>query len=106
MRQATLFKVNVYVAALYITRPAADPNALLGTAAPYQLILHFVRNVDASDISKGWVEGFARNAQTQAPGVQERISMLTRWMTDIKSGQRLSFRSSQEPDCRRTSMVR
>jgi chalcone isomerase-like protein len=91
MRQATLFKVNVYVAALYVAKPTADPNVLLGAAAPYQLILHFVRSVDASDISKGWVEGFARNAQAQAPGLQERIAMLTRWMTDIKSGQRLQF---------------
>jgi len=91
MRKATLFKVNVYVAALYVAKPTADPSVLLGTAAPYQLILHFVRGVDASDINKGWVEGFARNGQTQTPGLQERIAMLTKWMTDIKSGQRLQF---------------
>src|SRR5450432_2202122 len=50
MRKATIFKVNVYVAALYVAKTSADANALLGAASPYELILHFVRNVDAGDI--------------------------------------------------------
>jgi len=91
LRQATVFKVNVYVAALYVTKLSTDANAILGAPGPYELLLHFVRNVDAGDIDKGWVEGFERNAHAQLPALQERISMLTEWMTDIKSGQRLQF---------------
>jgi Chalcone isomerase-like len=91
MRQATVFKVNVYVAALYVVKTSTDANAILGTPAPYELVLHFVRNVDASDIDKGWAEGFEKNAHAQLPALQERIATLTKWMTDIKSGQRLQF---------------
>ena len=95
IREATVFKVNVYVTALYLAKTSADANAILGAPAPYELILHFVRNVDASDIDKGWAEGFDRNAHGQLAILQERIATLTKWMTDIKSGQRLQF--SSEP---------
>src|SRR5258705_13747129 len=44
LRQAAMFKVNVYVAALYVTKVSPDPNVILGSA-PKQLILHFVRGV-------------------------------------------------------------
>lgn len=91
MRQATVFKVDVYVAALYVAKTSSDANAILGAAAPYQLILHFVRNVGATDIDKGWSEGFARNAGAQLPAFKDRIARLSAWMTDIKSGQRLQF---------------
>ena len=91
LRQATLFKVNVYVAALYLPRPTADASVILTATAPYEMQLHFVRNVGAADIAKGWVEGFQRNGQGAAASGDERIATLRGWMTDIKSGQSMTF---------------
>jgi len=91
LRQATAFKVNVYVAALYVAKASADPAAILGSSAPSQLILHFVRNVDADDLTKAWDEGFARNSKPQLPALKERIAQLNGWMADIKTGQRMTF---------------
>ena len=65
LRQATAFKVNVYVAALYVAKTSSDPNALLGSNAPSELILQFVRNVGADDLRKGWSEGFEKNSKDQ-----------------------------------------
>src|SRR5258705_12779489 len=67
LRQATAFKVNVYVAALYVAKTSNDPNALLGSTAPSQLILQFVRGVGADDLRKGWNEGFEKNSKDQLP---------------------------------------
>ncbi|MGE5669621.1 MAG: chalcone isomerase family protein [Betaproteobacteria bacterium] len=91
LRQATAFKVNVYVAALYVAKPSSDPNALLGSNATTELILQFVRNVGAEDLRKGWSEGFEKNAKDQLPALKERIAELNGWMTDVKSGERLTF---------------
>jgi len=91
LRQATLFKVNVYVAALYLARPTADANAILNGAVPYEMQLHFVRNVGAADIAKGWVEGFQRNGQGTQASSDERAATLRGWMTDIKSGESMVF---------------
>ncbi len=91
MRQATAFKVNFYVAALYVAKTSSDPNALLGSNAPSELILQFVRNVGAEDLRKGWSEGFEKNAKDQLPALKERIAELNGWMADVKSGERLTF---------------
>jgi hypothetical protein len=91
MRQATAFKVNVYVAALYVAKPSSDPNALLASNTPSELILEFVRNVGADDVRKGWSEGFEKNAKDELPALKERIGELNGWMADIKSGERLTF---------------
>lgn len=91
LRQATVFKVNVYVAALYVAKTSSDPKALLSANTPSELILQFVRNVGADDLRKGWSEGFEKNAKDQLPALKERIAMLNGWMVDVKTGERLTF---------------
>jgi hypothetical protein len=91
LRQATMLKVNVYVGALYVAKTTNDPGAVLGANAPYELVLHFVRDVGAADVRKGWEEGFEKNAKGQLPALKERIAKLNGWMTDVKAGQRLTF---------------
>src|SRR5437762_12475441 len=91
LRQATAFKVNVYVAALYVAKSSSDPNALLGANTPSELILQFVRNVGADDLQKGWSEGFEKNSKDQLPALKERIATFNGWMADVKTGERLTF---------------
>lgn len=91
LRQATVFKVNVYVAALYVAKTSSDPNALQASNAPSELILHFVRSVGADDLRKGWSEGFEKNSRDQLPVLKERIATLNGWMADVQSGDRLTF---------------
>jgi len=91
LRQATMLKVSVYVAALYTAKPSADPNAILGSDTPKELILQFVRDVGADDLRKGWEEGFEKNAKGQLPALKERIETFKGWTAAIKTGQRLTF---------------
>jgi hypothetical protein len=91
LRQATAFKVNVYVGALYVTKASADANALLASNGPSEVIIQFVRNVGADDLRKGWSEGFEKNSEGQLPALKDRIATLNGWMTDVKSGDRLIF---------------
>src|SRR6185312_2909860 len=91
VRKATFLKVNVYVAALYVARPSRDAGTLIDSRDLQELTLHFVRAVGASDIRKGWSEGFERSAAAQLPALQARVATLNGWMTDVQSGQRLTF---------------
>lgn len=91
LRQAMVLKVNVYVAALYVVKPSTDADAILAANTPKELILHFVRHVSSTDLNEAWEESFANNPKEQVPILQERIEMLKGWMTDMKSGQRLTF---------------
>jgi hypothetical protein len=91
MRKATFLKVNVYVGALYVTHPSHDPQPLIDPGTPAELILHFVRNVGAGDLKNAWKEGFERVAKDQMAALGARVTMLNSWMSDIKTGQRLTF---------------
>jgi len=91
LRQATMLKVNVYVAALYVANVSSDANGILGSNTPKALVLHFVRDVSGADLNKAWEEGFATNAKDRLPALKERIGKLKGWMADMKTGQRLSF---------------
>ncbi|HEY1269570.1 MAG TPA: chalcone isomerase family protein [Candidatus Binatia bacterium] len=87
LRQATALKVNVYVAGLYVDKPSNDPKAILESNAPKEIVLHFVRNVSASDLNKAWEEGFEK----QRGAFKNDLATLEGWMTDMKTGQRLTF---------------
>jgi hypothetical protein len=91
LRQATMLKVNVYIAALYVPKTSSDPNVLLSSPGPNELILQFVRNVGADDIRKGWTEGFEKNSKDQMPALKDRIAMLNGWMADVKTGDKVMF---------------
>jgi len=91
LRQATILKVNVYVAALYTAKATSDSNAILGSNTPKRLVLHFVRDVGAADLNKAWDEGFEANAKAQFPALKQRVENLKSSMADMKTGEQLTF---------------
>jgi hypothetical protein len=91
VRKATFLKVKVYVAALYSQQTSRDAKALLAASGPDELILQFVRDVGVDDLTKAWNEGFERNSKQQLPAFKDRIAKLNSWMSDMKTGQRLTF---------------
>ncbi len=91
IRKATFVKVNVYVAALYVSQVSRDPKGLIESNGLDELILHFVRSVGVDDLRKGWSEGFVQNSKDQLAVLKERIATLNGWMSDMKTGQRLIF---------------
>jgi hypothetical protein len=91
LRQATMLRVDVYVAALYVPETSRDADAILKSNAPKELILHFVRDVGSADLAKGWDEGFENNAKSELPALKERIAAFKGLMADMRKGQRLRF---------------
>jgi hypothetical protein len=89
LRLATMFKVSVYVAALYVPKASADPATILRSDTAKQMVLHFVRNVGVDDLRKGWTEGFEKNANGALPALKDRIATFNGWMGDMKAGQRV-----------------
>ena len=90
MRKATFLKINVYVGALYVTRPSHDAQPLIDPGTPAQLILQFVRNVSAGQMRDAWSEAFEKVAPGQT-AFAPKIAILNSWMADMQTGQRLVF---------------
>lgn len=91
IRKATFLNVKVYVAGLYLPQKSGDAGKIVGTSQPWQLVLRFVRDVDASDIRDAWEEGFKKNSGDKVAALQQRIETLNARMIDFKEGQYLSF---------------
>jgi len=92
LRTATVFSVNVYVAAIYVVKPTSDPGSILGSSGPTQLTLHFMRGLSAGSMRNAWSEGFSQQGSPQqmAP-FKERLDKLQSWMSDVKAGQQMTF---------------
>ena len=91
IRKATFLNVKVYVASLYLPQKSGDAGKIIGASQPWQLVLRFVRDVDASDIRDAWEEGFEKNAGDKLATLQPSIKTLNARMVDFKEGQYLSF---------------
>ena len=91
IRKATLLAVKVYVAGLYLPKKSSDAGQILGANGPWQLVLRFVRDVDASDIRDAWNEGFEHAGAEKVASLRPRIDALNARMVDFKKGQYLSF---------------
>lgn len=91
LRQATAFKVSVYVAGLYLTERSNDPQAILQSSKPKRLVLHFLRDVDSSDLAKAWDDGFDKNAASQIPALKDRIEKIKSFTKDMRTEQELIF---------------
>jgi hypothetical protein len=89
LRQATAFKVSVYVAGLYLPTSSADADAILSSSTPKALVMQFVRNVGVNDLRRAWNEGFEKNAKAELGELKGRIETFNGWMSDVKTGQNL-----------------
>ena len=91
IRKATLLRIKVYVGALYLPQKSGDGAAILRADGRWQLVLHFVRDVGASDIRDAFQDGFEKAAGDKLGGLQQRIAALNAQVVDFKAGQSLTF---------------
>ncbi|MCP4501607.1 MAG: hypothetical protein GY822_16740 [Deltaproteobacteria bacterium] len=88
MREATVFKVDVYEGALYLKKKSSNATVILKTDAPWSLKMNFVRDVKKGKLTSAWSDGFKNNAGGKG---QTGLKKLNSWMGNIKDGQSMSF---------------
>jgi hypothetical protein len=91
VQRATFLKVDVYVGALYVTATSHDPNPLIDSDAPQELVLHFLRNVNAEDVRKEWTRDFVHVAPDRPIALMQRVATLNTWLSDVRPNGRLTF---------------
>lgn len=92
LREATVLKVDVYVAGLYLEARRSDPQAILASDGARRIRMRFVRNVGRADLVKAWEEGFAANVP-DAPSHAAGLAALVGAMTDLKKGDEIVITS-------------
>jgi hypothetical protein len=90
-RLATMVKVKVYVAGLYLKERSHDPAAIMATDQPRYLELDFVRDVTQKEMTGAWTDGFKKNAGPKLASLASGIDMLNAAMADLPKGSKLAF---------------
>ncbi len=86
LREATLFKIDVYVAALYLEHRSADAAAIVNGEETKQLRIRFKRSVSRNDMLENMRRGFVAGAGARWPELNERFNQLEAWMPALQSG--------------------
>ena len=91
LRKATFFSVKVYVASLYLPQKSGDATQILATDQSWQLMLHFVRDVDSDDFQDALADGFEDATDGKVEAMRPQIDAINALVPDLKVGDRLVF---------------
>ncbi|MGB1110254.1 MAG: chalcone isomerase family protein, partial [Gammaproteobacteria bacterium] len=83
--RTAIFGIKVYAMALYLEAPQAEPEAIMADTGHKRLVMHFLRDLDASQLSEAWQEGFEKNSPAIAT-LQPALDQFKAAMTDVKEG--------------------
>ncbi len=88
-REVTIFGIDAYVVGLYVPTPSDDPHLLIFADVPKRLVLQFVREVDADDLTETFQDAFEDN--DFGPSALAKLARLNGWMSSMKPQERLAF---------------
>ena len=91
VRKATIFKVSVYVAALYLEAKSGKSAEILSSPGVKRLEMHFVRDVKADKIRGAWSESFAKTCPPSCDTLNPLLSQFNGWMADMKTGDTMAL---------------
>jgi hypothetical protein len=88
LREATVFDVDVFVAALYVQHASSDAATLLRRDEPTRVVLHFVRDTGAATIAEEMDSAYRANSPSVSVAKKRR---LLGWLADMVVGQSIVF---------------
>lgn len=91
IRTATIFKIDVYVAGLYLARKTTDPDEILQLDQPIRIHMQYLRSVDRKDIAKAWRESFRDYGELKIEVYRDRLAELVSWLPATSKGDSTTF---------------
>jgi chalcone isomerase-like protein len=85
------YAFKVYVAGLYVTQKASDPQIILKADAPKRIVMHFLRDVSKSQLTDGFTESFENNTPDAAKTLKADIDRLFSALDSVKDGDEVVF---------------
>lgn len=91
LRQATILKINVYAAGLYLEKSSGDGEAIANSDQTKSIEMVFMRDVSAKQMADAFQEGFDKNCVAGCAELKPDISKLQGLMKDLKKGDSMAF---------------
>ena len=90
LRQATILKINVYAAGLYLENPS-NVEAVANSDQLKSIEMVFMREVSAKQMAEAFQEGFEKNCVADCARLKPDIGKLQGLMKDMKKGDAMAF---------------
>lgn len=87
----TKYMVKVYVAGLYLEQKSSDPNAIINTNAPKQIVMKFLHGASKSQMTDAFDEGFSNNTPDARKTMKADIDRLLAGLDAVKPGDEMVF---------------
>jgi len=87
----TKMMVKVYVAGLYLEQKSSDPNAIMKSDTPKQIVMKFVHGASKSQMADAFNDGFRDNAPDAVKTMKPDIDKLIAALDAITSGDTMVF---------------
>ncbi|MDX2019997.1 MAG: chalcone isomerase family protein [Deltaproteobacteria bacterium] len=91
LREATVFKINVYVAALYLKEKSDDGEAIAGADQSKLMRLSFLRGVSKADMRKTITEGVKKSSPEEWTTLQARVQQFFEMLPAFEPGETLTL---------------
>jgi len=91
LRQATILKINVYAAGLYLENSSNDGEAIANSNLIKSIEMVFMRDVSAKQTAEAFQEGFEKNCVAGCAELKGDLSKLQGLMKDMKKGDSMAF---------------
>ena len=91
LRQATILRVNVYAAGLYLQSPSGDGEAIANSDQLKSIEMVFMREVSAKQMADAFQEGFEKNCMADCAKLKPDLSKLQGLMKDMKKGDTMAY---------------
>jgi len=91
IRTATVFKIDVYVAGLYLEHKTPLAEKILRLDQPIRIHMEYLRSVKRKDIAKAWVESFEDYGALEPESYRERLDDFLSWLPAMARGETTTF---------------
>src|SRR5919112_2791487 len=91
LRQATILKINVYAAGLYLENGMHEADAIATSDQIKSIQMVFMRDVTAKHMSEAFQEGFDKNCVADCARLKPDIGKLQGLLKDMKKGETMGF---------------
>ena len=89
--EATVFNIDIYVAALYLEKSSRNPATVIDGKHPWCVITRFMRDIGGGQLADGWRDRLRERAGRRLPKFEKRIARLCSMLPNVKEGDRHAF---------------
>lgn len=87
----TKYMVKVYVAGLYLEQKSSDPNVIIKTDAPKQIVMKFLHGASKSQMTDAFDESFKDNSPDAVKTMKPDIDRLLGALEPVNTGDMMVF---------------